>query len=72
MCCTTRTLDVANDYVDAYTLHVINHILKTRDYTLRNTASKDASADPEVEFRDQASLCHFVSFCFLTNYTLYL
>jgi len=51
--CSTRTLSLAKDFVDAYVLHVLNHVLKARDCNLRNSAAQEASKDPEQEFRDQ-------------------
>lgn len=56
---------MGNDYIDAYVLHIMNHILKTRDFTLRNTANKDASTDPEAEFRDQVTLYSQLAVCLL-------
>ncbi|CCJ30737.1 unnamed protein product [Pneumocystis jirovecii] len=36
-----------------YTLHILNHIYKTRHYILKNNEKLNHSQNPEIEYRDQ-------------------
>jgi len=53
MLCTSRPPAQNQDIMDSYVLHALNHLLKTRDLILKNTARLNACSDPEKEFRDQ-------------------
>ncbi|OAX83860.1 U3 small nucleolar RNA-associated protein 25 [Emergomyces africanus] len=48
-----RTLSNSSRFRDLYCLHLLNHILKTRDRVLKNNSRAQKEAEEDLELRDQ-------------------
>lgn len=51
--CGLRTVDNAGRLRDVTSLHVLNHLFKTRDRVLKNNAKLNTDADADADYRDQ-------------------